>query len=1261
MGTWWNGGKDLGWLAVQFADPSTVSVIHLHFASNAPPAFDLYLDLDGDGSYTPEEEIRSVSGNVDLDWRWSFVEVPAQGMKVAFTGYILVCDDEDDKDEDDIEECDIEPPRVREFEAYLYADDDGSGLPGDAEVFRGNLGSEAWYYYADGMVNTANGNLFLAFRDISLQARGFTLAFTRSYNSGLHNYSGPLGWGWTHNYNTRLAEDAGGNVTWMDEDGSLHTFSPQGGGLYAHPPGIHSKLVKASDNAFTLWHDDGSRYLFNTTGRLLQIVDKNGNSLTLSYQHGRLAHVEDDSGLFLNFSHDADGRILTVEDPTGRKISFSYSGSNLVRYTDPLGNADQFAYDADNRLTSSLDPVGKRVAVSYASGRVAEVWHYRHNVSGGQDEWGFRALALDYVDTTTVTVTNARGFVTTVTLGANFNPTDVVGPQDQILGPSCGVSRQNERIRYSWDADFNAVQIVDGRGNAWNFTYDDHGHLLSRTDPLGNVTAWGWTHVDKGTSYISLLMNQTDARSFTTVSEYDDRGNVVNITDATGNTTANTYDDDGFVIQRTDRRGFTTGFEYDQHGRLVSQMDPENHTASYEYDAVGRRTNLTSALGHATMTTYDAEDRVLSITDDLGNTTRRFYNVRGDMIETIDQKNVSSQYLINVTLGTVDKVLSAVGCNCSTVVTNRYDLEANLISVTDPNNHTTEYVFDAFNRLVSETSPSGNSTLHKYDFAGNRVQRTDANGNATAYSYDELNRLVSTDYLNGTVLKTTYDEVGNPTEITGYGYVRTQVFDPLNRVTNVSFDFGPFTKTVLHEYDAEANRIGIVRPEGHRIDFAYDGDGLPVNLIEDGRIWTYVYDADHRKVQLRHPNGVVSNWTYDDADRLTTLETKWANGTTLESFSYTYDNAANRLSMEEADGSKTTYTYDDLYRLVQVNYSGGSVVAYVYDGAGNRLEKNEGGVITTYTYDEDDRLLSSSDGWNYQNDNNGNLMERSDGSVSYSHSYDHENRLIAVNASIPTQISYTYSARGYRISRSVDGTATLFLYDFLGSSGLGNVLGEYSANPGELIAALVHGPGVDEPLGLEDDTGTYLYHSDALGSITALTNLTAAQAARYRYEVFGDFREKSGLNNTYGFTARENGDAEGMYYYRARSYLPEIGRFVQRDPAGMVDGPNLYTYVGNNPVVRTDPTGEWFHCWSLHLHVGWSDPAFCGCIGIPNMCVSPIIINCVILGCGALCLSGVLCVPCLLACGGVLLAQYLGCTIIALWAGGSYWHWGYHC
>ncbi len=86
MGTWWNSRRDLGWLAVQFADPSTVGVIHLHFALHAPPAFDLYLDLNGDGSYASEEEIRSVSGNVDLDWRWTFAEVPAWGMKVAFTG-----------------------------------------------------------------------------------------------------------------------------------------------------------------------------------------------------------------------------------------------------------------------------------------------------------------------------------------------------------------------------------------------------------------------------------------------------------------------------------------------------------------------------------------------------------------------------------------------------------------------------------------------------------------------------------------------------------------------------------------------------------------------------------------------------------------------------------------------------------------------------------------------------------------------------------------------------------------------------------------------------------------------------------------------------------------------------------------------------------------------------------------------------------------------------------------------------------------------
>ena len=59
------------------------------------------------------------------------------------------------------------------------------------------------------------------------------------------------------------------------------------------------------------------------------------------------------------------------------------------------------------------------------------------------------------------------------------------------------------------------------------------------------------------------------------------------------------------------------------------------------------------------------------------------------------------------------------------------------------------------------------------------------------------------------------------------------------------------------------------------------------------------------------------------------------------------------------------------------------------------------------------------------------------------------------------------------------------------------------------------------------------------------------------------------------YTGREYDGETGLYYYRAREYSPELGRFLQRDPVGQSDQINLYTYVGNSPVMGRDPSGEW--------------------------------------------------------------------------------------
>ena len=58
------------------------------------------------------------------------------------------------------------------------------------------------------------------------------------------------------------------------------------------------------------------------------------------------------------------------------------------------------------------------------------------------------------------------------------------------------------------------------------------------------------------------------------------------------------------------------------------------------------------------------------------------------------------------------------------------------------------------------------------------------------------------------------------------------------------------------------------------------------------------------------------------------------------------------------------------------------------------------------------------------------------------------------------------------------------------------------------------------------------------------------------------------------YTGREYDGETGLYYYRAREYSPEFGRFLQRDPIGQMDQVNLYTYVGNGPMGGVDPSGE---------------------------------------------------------------------------------------
>ncbi len=880
-------------------------------------------------------------------------------------------------------------------------------------------------------VNLWNGSLVVGREDLSLPGRGVPLAFRRNYASTSGEEAGWMGVGWSHNYESLLIATGCGEMVVTGGEGAGTRFAPGPDG-FVPLAGFHGSLALESDG-FAYYTKSGNRYLYQPfeSGRyrLVAISDPNGNVTTINYAGGESAtkvlSVSDSSGRSLLFSYtltalrfEAPQALLTeVRGPDGMAVRFTYDAfGNLIQADREALRSESYTYDvqAGSSLRQHLVSVhnesrGGTRAFAYGSfsaqvgfeitlpqTRVTETTWSVYNAGSLLSE-GRATFAYDLVANTT-SVRDTFDAETQYEFNTYGSPLRIVDPE------------QNETLMVWAANDVLLEQRTDGNGYVTDFTYDEHGNVLTERVTVQDFD--GRTHID------------SNARSYHPPGSFDRpiKDRVDTATDRAGGTTSFSYDATG---NRTEERvvvdeaaggtaSYKTSHAYLPNGDRRSTTDPRNQTTFFDYDAYGNRSLETDPLGGETEVAWDVRSRPVSSTDALERTTTFTYDTLGRLLTTThpDQSQETVTY-VDITreerrrdaLGRLSttffdyegrpvRAIDAAGAN--RLIT--YDEEGrksfeSTWEDADTQAQTTSYEYDLAGRLILRTEPLGRITELAYDGVGNVIRETlrDDLGNGpgampprvTEQEWDALNRQVtSRRALTGTATgfvtrHARYDGEGRKVEdLDPLGRVTTMRYDQLGRlIETVAPHWRPGSARVVHRrYDGNGNLLRTTL-------FNESGSSLPANQVREqtfdalnrvtasqdatGAVTVLTYDAVGNVVRQVDGRGNVVLHNYDNRNRRTKTTVKLDRVTVPARdvvTEFEYDGVGNRIEERWANGNVITHTFDDLNRLVTTTdlLGGveGAVLEYGYDARGNRVREVDGnGHETVIAYDALDRVI----------------------------------------------------------------------------------------------------------------------------------------------------------------------------------------------------------------------------------------------------------------------------------------------------------------
>jgi len=371
---------------------------------------------------------------------------------------------------------------------------------------------------------------------------------TFSYNS-LDTTDGPLGIGWTHDFNMSITPDPDGSLFLKTGDGNRTWYGPNTSGVYYSDvkSGDSSSITANADGSYTRTTRYGKVYSFDASGKLAGITDRNGNATTLTYTGDDLTGIEYPGGRAVGITVEA-GKIKTITDFLGKNWTVAYSTAGQIEYiTDPLGNAWHFQYNSNNRMEHKTDPSGNTSTYVYdpATGKL----------TAAADPNNIQKSMVYNASTNTTTVTESDG-----------------GTWVHKYYPPFNVP----------------LEITDPYGKKTIYAYNSGNQLLSITYPDQTSTIYAY---DAGGNVATV----TDRRGKTTTYSYNAQNRLTGIQDPAGNTAHITCDSSGNIATYQDPAGNVTTYSRDSRGNLTGIEDPLLHKTTLAYDAYNQLTSVTDA------------------------------------------------------------------------------------------------------------------------------------------------------------------------------------------------------------------------------------------------------------------------------------------------------------------------------------------------------------------------------------------------------------------------------------------------------------------------------------------------------------------------------------------------------------------------------------------------------------------------------------------------------------------------------------------